>query len=102
MSKTVYRKCPNCGHVNLNSDYCTECNTLVNVNLRRKIEQKERKQKKEKDISDKPNAVTQFFEKILVHPNILVRVLARIFYSVWAVVIMIGTFLAFVFSYVAA
>ena len=102
MSKTVYRKCPNCSHVNLNSDYCSECNTLINIKLRRKIEQEERQQKKVKEASEKPNAVTQFFEKVLVHPNLVVRILARIFYSVWAAVIMIGTFLAFVFSYVAA
>lgn len=99
----TYRKCPNCGAMNLNQDYCTECGTLVNTLLCRELERAERAKKKSESKKDiKPNAITQIFKKAMNHPNLIVRILAKTFYSIWAIVLLIGTIIAFLFTYVAA
>ncbi|MDT7829883.1 hypothetical protein RQM65_14510 [Pricia sp. S334] len=102
MAKKTYRRCPECGHLNLNRDYCENCGELINTNLKRKREGEERTQQKEKERDEeKPNAVTQYFKKLIRHPNPIIRYPAKVFYSVWAVVMAIGAFLAFIFSYLA-
>lgn len=103
MSSTSYRKCPECGTVNLNRDHCKACGALINTHLIREKEQRDRNAEKiKKEVPDKPNAVTLFFERATDHPNFLIRTFALIFQSIWMVVIAIGTFLAFLFAYVAA
>lgn len=102
MGKEIYRRCPKCNHLTLNSDYCENCGELINVNLKRKLESEERTLQKEKNKQqEKPNAVTQYFKKLIQHPNLFVRIPAKGLYSVWAVVMAIGAFLAFIFSYLA-
>lgn len=99
----IYRKCPNCGAYNLNRDYCSECGTIVNTLLRRKLEQKQRaKESLETQKIQHSNAITQFFTNAMNHSNPAVRILAKGLYSVWALVLMIGTAIAFIFAYVAA
>ncbi|AXT49504.1 hypothetical protein D1818_01210 [Aquimarina sp. BL5] len=99
----IYRKCPNCGTLNLNSDYCKECGTLINTVLRRKQERKQRLEKKAiATKSQRPNKITLFFERVREHPNVFIRYTARFFYSIWIVVLAIGSFLAFIIGYIAA
>lgn len=86
-----------------NSDYCGNCGALINTNLRRKLEREERERKRrKKEKVKKPDAITTFFEKARNHSNPLVRIMAFAFYSVWAVVLAIGAFLAYIFAYIAA
>lgn len=101
MAGTSYKKCPNCSIMNVDNDYCKACGTLINMHLQRKLERAVRAEAKA-SVPDKPNPITDFFEKATNHPNIMVRLTAKFFYSIWAVVISIGTLLAFLFSYVAA
>ncbi|MFD2562135.1 hypothetical protein [Aquimarina rubra] len=99
----IYRKCPNCGTLNLNRDYCKECGTLVNSTLKRNQERKQRLEQKQKAIKEqKPNKITLFFEQAKEHQNIFIRYTAKFFYSIWIVVLAIGSFLAFVIGYIAA
>ena len=103
MGKEVYRRCSDCGTVNINTDHCDRCGGLVNINLKRKLERQHlaAKKKEEKNLQE-PNAVALFFKKALNHPNLFIRILAKLIYSVWVVVMVVGTFIAFLFSYVAA
>ncbi len=99
----IYRKCPNCGTLNLNRDYCEECGTLINTTLKRKQERTQRLEKKAKAIkAKKPNKITLLFENAKEHNNVFIRYTARFFYSIWIVVLAIGSFLAFVIGYIAA
>ncbi|MHA7057243.1 hypothetical protein ACWGOQ_0008500 [Aquimarina sp. M1] len=99
----IYRKCSNCGTLNLNRDYCKACGSLINTSLQRKQERKQRLAKREKArIAKKPNKITLFFERAKQHQNIVIRYTARFLYSVWVVVIAVGSFLAFIIGYVAA
>ncbi|MCM4167292.1 hypothetical protein KCTC52924_02875 [Arenibacter antarcticus] len=103
MGKVAYRKCSNCGTVNLDSDYCENCGELININLKRKLAREALEVKKQEEKSaKKPNAVTVFFKKALEHPNLLIKIPAKVFYSIWVVVMSIGAFIAFLFSYIAA
>ncbi|RRQ50100.1 hypothetical protein DZC72_05880 [Maribacter algicola] len=103
MSVDTYRTCQNCGTENLNRDYCKNCGEIININLKRKLE----RQQKAKDKSatqkvKKKNKITLFFEDAKQHENIVIRYTARFFYSIWIVVLAIGSFLALVFGYIAA
>lgn len=101
MAGTSYKKCPNCNTMNVDNDYCKACGALINMHLQRELERKTRAEAKAAE-PQKPNVVTEFFEKAMNHSNLAVRLVAKFFYSIWAVVISIGTLLAFLFSYVAA
>lgn len=103
MGKEVYRRCSDCGTVNVNTNYCNQCGSLVNIQVKRELERRHVSDRKEADKSlQQPNAVTVFFRRALNHPNFLIKGFARLLYSIWIVVMMVGTFIAFLFSYVAA
>jgi len=103
MSNETYRICQNCGTVNLNRDYCKNCGEIININLKRKLEREEKNKKKiaSEKVKEK-NDVTLFFENAKDHENIFIRYISRFFYSIWIVVLAIGSFLALVFGYIAA
>jgi uncharacterized Zn finger protein (UPF0148 family) len=104
MSNKTYRKCANCGTVSLNQDYCPSCGHIININLKRELERKETavQQKQKLKIKNKKNSVTLFFEKAKDHDNFIIKYVARFFYSIWVVVVVVGSFLALVFGYIAA
>jgi len=102
MAGETYRRCPECNHLNLNSDYCEQCGALININLRRMQEREKLAEDKEKEKQlEKPNAVSEYFKAKMQHPNLFIRIPAKALYSVWVVVMAIGAFLAFIFSYFA-
>jgi len=104
MAKETYRRCSNCGEISLNEDYCPNCGTIVNITLKRELERKEKVVKRQKAQADpkKKSAVTLFLENVKDHENLIIRYVARFFYSIWLVVIAIGSFLALLFGYIAA
>lgn len=103
MANKTYRTCQNCGTVNLNRDYCKNCGEIININLKRKLEREAKAQEKiaTKKVKKK-NKVTLFFEDAKEHENAIIRYTARFFYSIWIIVLAIGSFLALVFGYIAA
>ncbi len=102
MAQETYRRCPECNHLTLNSDYCEQCGALININLRRKQEREKLAETKEKETQlEKPSAITRYFRNKIEHPNLFVRIPAKAIYSVWVSVMAIGAFLAFIFSYFA-
>ncbi|MGY3794815.1 hypothetical protein [Aquimarina sp. 433] len=99
----VYRKCPNCGTLNLNKDYCKACGTLINTQVRRQQERAERlEQEQRADQNKKPHKITLFFENAKEHSNPFIKYTFRVLYSIWVVVLAIGSFIAFIIGYVAA
>lgn len=103
MSVDTYRTCQNCGTENLNRDYCKNCGEIININLKRKLERQQKaKEKNATQEVKKKNKITLFFEDAKQHENIVIRYTARFFYSIWIVVLAIGSFLALVFGYIAA
>lgn len=103
MQTDTYRKCPNCGTMNKNTDHCANCGTMINTIKRREMEQKDRERKIRADRKEeKPNVVTTFFEKARRHQNPIVKGMATIVYSIWVVVFAIGAFFAYIVAYLAA
>ena len=98
MAESSYIICPKCSKANLNRDYCEHCGAIINVYLKRKLERK----KREAERNNEKNRVTLFFENAKTHENPMVRNLAKFFYSIWVIVIAVGSFLAFLVGYVAA
>lgn len=102
MGNTTYRNCQSCGTSNQNRDYCKNCGAIININLKRKLEREARAQKKRDAAPQKKNKVTLFFERAMNHSNPLIKWPMQLLYSVWLVVLAIGSFLALLFSYIAA
>lgn len=103
MGKEVYRRCRDCGTININTDYCGQCGSHVNIDLKRQLARQRLEAKKEEERKlQGPDPIARFFEKALNHPNFLVAALARVLYSIWVVVMLVGAFIAFLFGYVAA
>ncbi|QLG46916.1 hypothetical protein [Costertonia aggregata] len=101
--KKTYRTCQHCGTVNLNRDYCENCGKIINITLERKLKREQKTVEKQKvDKLERPNRITLFFERVKDHDNLIIRYVARFFYSVWIIVIAIGSFLALLFGYIAA
>lgn len=96
-----YKKCPECGTLNLNRDYCKNCGALIDLNKRRKLK-KEKQKANKKPISKTPNKITLFFENAKDHKNIFIRLFARFFYSVWVLVIVIAGIFGIIILYAAA
>lgn len=105
MEDKTYRACQNCGAVNLNRDYCQNCGEIINTDLQRKLERERAQQAKERARPvklKKKNKVTIFFENAREHESAIIRYPARFFYSIWVIVLAIGSFLAFLLAYIAA
>lgn len=104
MAAETYRRCPNCGKMSLNQDYCPACGSIINIILKRELERKEKaaQKQKERNNSTTKSAVTIFLENIKNHDNLIIKYTARFLYSIWLIVIAIGSFLALLFSYIAA
>ncbi|CAN0571513.1 unnamed protein product [Ectocarpus sp. 12 AP-2014] len=104
MSTETYRRCPNCGKMSLNQDYCPACGNIINITLKRELEQKEKASQRIKELNDpkKKSAITLFLENVKNHDNLVIKYVARFFYGIWIVVLAIGSFLALLFSYIAA
>ncbi len=103
MSQNVYIKCLECGKLNYNTDYCENCGSLINISKRREQEHQNRlKQRAIEKQDKKPSKIDTFFEKTKNHPNIIVRALAKMLYSLWWLVMVIGGFLAWVAGVISA
>ncbi|GAA4115288.1 hypothetical protein GCM10022393_15400 [Aquimarina addita] len=103
MSDQIYRKCQKCGTMNLNQDYCVQCGAIVNTTLKRKIEREKLiKKKASLQAQNKKNKVSSFIERSQTHPNVIIRYTAKFLYSIWLLVIAIGSLIAFIIGYIAA
>ena len=103
MSSKIYRTCQRCGTVNLNKDYCQNCGEIINISLKRNLQSEQNKKAQlSLEKAKKKNKITIFFEEAKENENLIVRFLARFFYSIWVIVLAIGSFLAFLLGYIAA
>jgi|AntDeeMinimDraft_5_1070356.scaffolds.fasta_scaffold16157_3 ribosomal protein L37E len=83
MSKS-YIKCSECGTVNYNNEYCSNCNALLDIALKRRIESENKIQQKiEQERSKEPNKVEVFLKNGLEHSNVIIRFFFKAGYDVW-------------------
>lgn len=102
MGEERYRTCRHCGTINLNRDYCSQCGKIVNIVLERNLKREAKAKQKSKEAAKNKNKITLFFEGVMVHKNPIIRYTAKFFYSLWVIVLAIGSFLALLFGYIAA
>ncbi|MGB3144231.1 MAG: hypothetical protein WBB24_08995 [Maribacter sp.] len=71
--------------------------------MKRKLNREQKaKEKMESEKVKEKNSVTLFFENAKEHENVFIRYTSRFFYSIWVVVLAVGSILAIVFGYIAA
>jgi len=103
MTTKSYKICQNCNKVNLNRNYCKQCGEILDITLKRKLERDKALILENKiEETQQKKSLTLFFENAKQHKNLFVRLIARVFYSVWVVVIVVGSVLALLMMYIAA
>jgi len=95
-------KCPSCGVYNTNADYCKNCGAVLSYEKRREIsfkkEEEARQERARIDREENPS----FYEKYKDHRYWIVRALATVTHSIALAVLAIGTFIAWLFTAIAA
>ncbi|MFD1062438.1 hypothetical protein ACFQ1Q_04205 [Winogradskyella litorisediminis] len=95
-------KCFECGVFNTDREYCKNCGALLSYKKRREIAYKKANlQQKEKERLEKKSNPS-FFEKYENHNNFIVRATIKVLKSIGLVFIAIGTFIAWLFTAIAA
>lgn len=79
-----YIKCSECGTVNYNNEYCSSCNSLLDIALKRRIEsEKIIQEKTELERNKEPNKVEVFLKNGIENPNIIIRFFFKAGYAIW-------------------
>jgi len=100
---TKYIKCLQCGTINKNTDYCTQCNAYVNVEKQRKKETQKAYEKRQALLEDaQKSGFYAWLEKQKNHKYLVIRIIVWLFYSLWLSVMLIGSFLAWLAATIAA
>ena len=103
MADHSYIKCLKCNTLNPNVDYCTNCGEIINIVLKRQIENEKRLQIKihEKNIKS-PDKIAAFLQKAAEHPNIIVRWFIGAAQSIWTfLALVIGALISMVIAIAA-
>jgi len=81
-----YITCLECGTVNLNNEYCSNCGALLDVVLKRKLEREKKTQdkiKQKEKIDKEPSKIELFLKNGAEHPNMILRTLFQTGYYIW-------------------
>lgn len=94
-------RCPNCGTMNTNQEYCINCGTLISHQKKRELKEAEVKQAEIDEVIheiENPNLA----ERLKKSPNVFYRIIGWIMYSVITVVSAIGAAIAWIVAMIAA
>jgi Fe2+ transport system protein B len=98
-----YIKCLQCGTINKNTDYCTQCKAYINLQKQRKKETQKAFEKRQAQYeASQKSGFSRWLEKQKTHKFLMIRIIAWLFYSFWLVVMLIGSFLAWLAATIAA
>lgn len=90
MNQKSHVKCLECGTLNLNRDYCENCGSIININLKRQLErEKNIQQQIEEERIKGPTKIDKFFNHATEHPNTIVRSFSKFIYAIWLFIGMI-------------
>ena len=95
-------KCPSCGIYNKNAEHCINCGAILSYKKRREKARKKTEDERKKRALDEQKNNPSLFEKYENHRFLLVRVCVKVLRSIWLVFLAIGTFIAWLFTAIAA
>ena len=102
MGGTVQIKCPNCGIYNTNADHCSNCGTLLSYKKRRELAHKAQEKKRKERQAAQKAASPSWIESGKNSKYLVVRLGAQFFNGIVVVVMAIGAFFAWLFTFLAA
>ncbi|MGG5578622.1 hypothetical protein ACPDHL_14955 [Myroides sp. C15-4] len=98
-----YIICSACKTENLNTDYCTNCGEIINVVLKRQLEQQRVQEERiQKELNTAPTKAEKIVRKLRNHPNPLVRLLMMIANAIWLIIAGIAAGIAYLIGMIAA
>lgn len=89
---SVERKCPGCNHWNGSEDYCTFCGTVLSPEI---IEKKREEEREIRRQSEPKTPLDIFLENWENSRFLLFRIIFKIVYTIWAIVMGIAFFFAY-------
>lgn len=90
------RKCSQCGHWNINLDYCEKCNNLINLELQTKLEHD---QKWRERLEREPDQLDKAVDSIRYSKWWVLRVIYWIGHSIWVLLISILSFFMYMIAW---
>ncbi|NRT13005.1 zinc ribbon domain-containing protein [Flavobacterium sp. 14A] len=81
-----YITCPECGTINLNAAFCSNCGALLDVVARRKLERElefTKKAKLKASLKKEPSKIETFLKNGTEHSNVLIRLIFQGGYYIW-------------------
>lgn len=81
-----YITCLECGTVNLNKEYCSNCGAILDVVLKRQLEREKKirdKIKQKEKTKKEPSKIEAFLKSGAEHHNIILRALFQTGYYIW-------------------
>ena len=92
---SIRRRCPNCQTFTEDSDYCENCGELINFELIRK---KEKKEKVQDPVFEPSQRIDDLLSRIKHSKFFLFRWIYQLAYSIWFVFAAILSFFMFVIA----
>jgi len=89
----IERKCPACSYWNNEEDYCVSCGTVLSPAII--VAQREERLEQERLNAPKP-FIDRFLESWEHSRFLLIRISFHIFYTIWAIVMSIAFFFAYI------
>ena len=89
---SVERKCPDCNHWNRENDYCSVCGTVLSPAI---IEDKREEEREERRKKEPKTPLDLFLENWENSRFLLIRISFKIVYTIWAIVMGIAFFFAY-------
>lgn len=89
---SVERKCPSCNQWNKDEDYCSHCGTVLSPEI---IEQKREQEREIRRENEPKSSFDKFIENWENSRFWLLRIIFKILYTIWAIVMGIAFFFAY-------
>lgn len=84
MKVTTSIKCSECGTITYNSDHCSNCGALINIDLKRRMVRDKKVQEKVLAERERKRGKSEIFaERALEHPNFIVRSFSKAVRSIF-------------------
>lgn len=99
----IYIKCPDCGTVNEQDENCTNCGAILNVVLRRRLEDEEKRlQRMPVNVTPEYSPVNKFIRWGETHPSSIIRHVFSVLNAIWLFIAMVmGALIAAVIAVAA-
>ncbi|MHC5202870.1 hypothetical protein [Myroides sp. LJL119] len=102
-SSKIHIRCYKCKEFNTNDQLCEFCGAILDYQKRRELEIKKNAELElAKELAKPKSNIEIFFDSMINHQWLLVRVFFKIIYGIWFAILSITMFIAWLFASILA